>query len=266
MMLGRNEIWREAVILVAGIGDRLKPLTHDQPKPLTEVSGVAILENALANLARFGVERVHLVTGHLHERLVEFARGRSFGMQIAEIYSPEYAQTNNMYSLWLARHVLERGCLVLEGDVFFEAAVLGRLRQVETDRSYWLADRFTESSDGCMLTVDQGGVIRRLEIVGSEKPDSLEGRYKSIGILALTADTGAKVGRWLKADIDRGRTQVYYDLVLADHLDEAHIHVLDVHGLRWCEIDDGADLARAEILFDEHKPPQEAKSTRLKSP
>jgi choline kinase len=250
----RKELpWTEAVMLVAGAGDRLKPRTHDQPKPLTEVNGVAILENALTNLAEFGIQRVHLVTGYLHEKLMDFARSHSAGMEIIEIFSPEYARTNNMYSLWLARHVLEAGCLVVEGDVFFEEAVLEKLRDVDASQSYWLADRFTSASDGCMLTTESDGLIAHLEIVRARKPDDLTGRYKSIGILALNRETGSRLVRWLREDIDRGRVGVYYDLVLADHLDEAGLRILDVHGTRWFEIDDEQDLIQAERLFQSGK-------------
>lgn len=64
---------KDAVLLVAGIGDRLKPFTHDQPKSLTEVNGVTMLENAMKNLAKLGIKRVHLVTGYLHEIVLNCA-------------------------------------------------------------------------------------------------------------------------------------------------------------------------------------------------
>ncbi|MBU1936707.1 phosphocholine cytidylyltransferase family protein [bacterium] len=248
MAVGKN-LWKNAVMLVAGKGDRLKPHTHNQPKPLTEVGGVPILENALTNLADFGVESVTLVTGYLNEKLMNFARAHASGMEIIEIFSPDYASTNNIVSLALARRELEKGCLILEGDVFFEKELLHRLKDADSKHSYWLADRFTSENDGCMLTTNSDGIVQELEIVRDKRPENLNRRYKSVGILALTPDTGKNVADWLEQDIARGRVNVYYDLVLADRLPEAQWHILDIHGTRWFEIDDEADLAAAEKLF-----------------
>ena len=248
-MAAGKDIWKNAVMLVAGKGDRLKPLTHDLPKPLTEVDGIPILENALNNLADFGVESVTMVTGYLNEKLINFARAHASGMDITEIFSPDYATTNNIVSLSLARRELEKGCLLLEGDVFFDKKLLHPLKDTDTERSYWLADRFTSENDGCMLTTNPDGIVQQLEIVRDKRPENLNRRYKSVGILALTHRTGKNVADWLEQDITRGRVNVYYDLVLADRLPEAQWHILDIHGTRWFEIDDEADLAAAEKLF-----------------
>ncbi|MDQ7053971.1 MAG: phosphocholine cytidylyltransferase family protein [candidate division KSB1 bacterium] len=244
-----SAFWDKAILLVAGKGERLKPRTDHLPKPMTEIGGVTILQNALANLAAFGVQQVYLVTGYMHEALMAHAREYASGMQIHEIYSSEYDRTNNMYSLWLARDILAGGCLLLEGDVFFAADVLTALIDVPADRSYWLADDFARFRDGCMLQTDANGVIERLRIVRGDPPDDFSHCYKSAGILAIHPETGRAFSRWLDEDVRRGRVQVYYDLVLADHLAEARLSVLDIGGRKWLEIDDEADLRRAEALF-----------------
>ena len=236
-------------MLVAGKGDRLKPFTQNQPKPLTEVGGIPILQNALSNLADFGIEKVTLVTGYLNEKLMAFARAHACGMDIVETFSPDYASTNNIVSLALARRELEQGCLILEGDVFFEKDLLFRLKNVDAKHSYWLADKFSSENDGCMLTTNSNGIVQELEIVRDKRPENLNRRYKSVGILAVTPDNGKNVADWLEQDIARGRVNVYYDLVLADRLPEAQWHILDIHGTRWFEIDDETDLAAAEKLF-----------------
>ncbi len=243
--------WKRAILLVAGKGERLKPRTDHLPKPMTEVNGVTILQNALIHLAEAGVQEVYLVTGYMHDVLLAHARKHANGMQIHEIYSPEYERTNNIYSLWLARDILAGGCLLLEGDVFFAGDVLTALQEAPADRSYWLADDFARFRDGCMLKTNADGVIEHLRIVRGDPPNDLSHCFKSAGILAIHPETGRAFSRWLDEDVRRGRVQVYYDLVLADHLAEARISVLDIGGRKWLEIDDEADLQRAEALFSD---------------
>lgn len=244
-----DSAWKRAILLVAGKGERLQPHTHTMPKPLTEVAGVPILQNALWRLAEAGVEHVTLVTGYLHGALMGFAKENAFGMELQEIYNADFAETNNMYSLWLARDELERGCLLLEGDVFFAGDVLPELREMNPERSYWFGDDFSRYGDGCMLRADDRGRILELEIVRGAAPENLHNCFKSAGILALTAETGRKFSRWLGEDVERGRVDVYYDLVLADHLPEVEIDILNIAGKKWLEIDDVEDLRRAEALF-----------------
>ncbi|MFQ5631973.1 MAG: sugar phosphate nucleotidyltransferase [bacterium] len=240
---------KDAILLVAGKGHRLKPLTDGAPKPLTEINGKTILGNALESLAAAGVERVHLVTGYLNEKIMHYAKAQNPGIALREIYSPLYETTNNMYSLWLAREVMTRGCLLLEGDVFFGRDILKQVHSVRYDRSYWFADIFSPKMNGCMLTTDGNGLIQCLEIVRTQNVEDYTNKFKSIGILAITANLGKKIVRWLEEDIEIGRTDVYYDLVLQGRLKNAGLHILDISGRKWAEIDDFDDLRAAEELF-----------------
>ena len=245
--------WINAILLVAGKGKRLKPFTNSMPKPLTEVNGVPIVKNALQHLADFGVKNVYLVTGYLHEQLMEFCRLNSFGLNLHEIYNPDYADTNNMYSLWLAKEILSQGTLLIEGDVFFERNVLQALKTRPPTKNYWLADEFASFGEGCMLKTDDANTVTQLQIVRNRLEDQGKNCYKSAGILAITPGTGDQIGRWLEEDIRRGRVDVYYDLILADHLAEAQFEIINIHGKKWFEIDDLDDLKKAEALFAQHR-------------
>lgn len=244
-----NLNFENAILLVAGKGERLKPLTEKSPKPLTEVNGIPILENTLKNLASVGVKRVFLVTGHLNEKLISFAKENSQGLEITEIHSPEFASTNNMFSLWRAKEILQKGCLLLEGDVFFELEILNRLSQENPKFSYWFVDKFTEENDGCMLQTDKRKRITNLEIVRGKTFEDYLNRYKSIGIVSVTKNLGQKLCAWLDTEVEAKNVNVYFDLVVAKHLQEEEIKVLNIDGLKWFEIDDLEDLQKAEKLF-----------------
>ncbi|MBU0459604.1 MAG: NTP transferase domain-containing protein, partial [Nanoarchaeota archaeon] len=140
-----------AIVLVAGLGHRLKPLTDTVPKCLVEVNGTPILINTLNHLASQGIKEVVLVTGYLDEKIKEKIGQDYGGMKINYVKSNHYATTNNMYSLWLVKHYLEQGVILIEGDSFFEEEILKRLLNTD-DKSYWTGDRFDLFKDGCMLT------------------------------------------------------------------------------------------------------------------
>jgi len=124
-----SERIRKAIILAAGVGDRLRPFTHENPKCLAEVTGVPILENALKHLASLGTEEVVIVVGHHKERIIETVGSNYLGMSIVYVVSKDYATTNNIYSLWLARAHLEEDVLLLFRARGAGAAALGRRGQ-----------------------------------------------------------------------------------------------------------------------------------------
>jgi len=234
-----------ALILAAGRGIRLKPLSDTMPKPLTEVNGRAILLNALDHLEAAGVRETCIVVGHLHQKILDACGAARGKIEISYVLNADYARTNNAYSLWLAREQLLGGCLLLEADIFFDYAVLDKL--VGQSGSAWAADHFTPEMNGCRLRADGSGAITQLEIVkraGYVPPNS----YKSAGMLKIDATLADKFAAWLDQSVAEDRS-VFFDLVLGRHLDEADLRVCCVNGLRWAEIDDANDLAAAEKIF-----------------
>ena len=109
----------KAIILAAGMGNRLGPLTDTLPKCLVPVNGVPVLVNTLNHLADSGMSEVVIVVGYLKERIFERIGDRFRGMKVTYVESKRYATTNNIYSLWLAREHLTEDILLLDADVFF---------------------------------------------------------------------------------------------------------------------------------------------------
>ena len=105
---------KKAVILAAGLGSRLKPLTEEIPKCLTEVNGRAILEHILNILERNGIEETVIVIGHLGNAVIDKIGHKYHHMKITYIWNEVYEKTNSMYSAWLAREYLEQGALLIE--------------------------------------------------------------------------------------------------------------------------------------------------------
>jgi len=109
-----------AVILAAGAGTRLRPLTDNRPKCLLEVGGRALLDHQLDALAANGVRDVLVVSGFCAEQIVSHC-----GARVRTLYDPEYETTNNLHSLWTARREFAgRDVLCLHADVLYHPAIL----------------------------------------------------------------------------------------------------------------------------------------------
>ena len=238
-----------AIILIAGMGTRLKPMTDHMPKCLTEIHGKTILENALTHLEKTGVKETVLVVGYLGNKVMEKIGSQFGGMKITYIENKVYDKTNNMYSLWLAREYLKKDVIWMDGDVFFEEEILNRILNFDKTKSCWVVDNFTEEFDGAMLTADGNERITDLEIIREKSGKYRNLFFKSAGILRLTPEFGNLFSKWLDEDVIAGNVNIYCDLVLAKHFREIPIYIHNINGLKWAEIDNLEDLKRAERIF-----------------
>ena len=140
----------KAIILAAGMGTRLRPITSSLPKCLVQVNSKPILEHQLDALSLAGVRDIVLVVGHL-ARLLSAKYGTSYGsMNNQYVENRLYASTNNIYSLWLARQHLDGQMLLLEGDLVFEPELLQRLSQT-SEPDVAVVERFQPPMDGTVI-------------------------------------------------------------------------------------------------------------------
>lgn len=242
-----------AIILAAGMGTRLGEHTKETPKCLIKVNGEELLGRSLDLLERNGIQETILVVGHLADRIISFAGEKWGDMKITYIMSETYDQTNNMYSLWLARNYLEQGSLLIEGDVIFEENVLREVIRDDREHSLWVVDNFTSGMDGSMSIVNEDGRIQQTKIVREELPEYKENFHKSVGILKINSSYGKLFSSWLDQEVQQGNVNVYYDLVLAKNLHSEPLHICSINGMKWFEIDDQNDLNKAEKMFGGEK-------------
>jgi choline kinase len=119
----------KTVILAAGAGSRLKPLTDHMPKCLLKVGVKSILEMTIENLLATNNSEIIIVTGYLENKIRDFIRERFPQLQITYIYNELYASTNNIYSLWLAKdEVLGDDMMMLDSDIVFDERIISKLQ------------------------------------------------------------------------------------------------------------------------------------------
>lgn len=116
-----SEKVRQAVILAAGMGTRLRGELSDRPKGFLALGDQPIIEESIDRLLGAGIERVLIVTGHCSEFYDRLADGRD---EVATVHNPRFADSGSMYSLYCARERLAGDFLLLESDLIYEPRAL----------------------------------------------------------------------------------------------------------------------------------------------
>ena len=145
----------QAIILAAGMGKRLKKLTKNNTNCMVRVNGTTLIERMLEQLDDLGLERIVLVVGYKGKVLREFVAALSVQTPIEFVENPIYDQTNNIYSLYLARKFLRQSdTLLLESDLIFFFFLL---REMLEDRrpSLALVDKYAGWMDGTVVTLGE---------------------------------------------------------------------------------------------------------------
>lgn len=240
-----------AVILAAGLGSRLRPLTDDRPKPLVPIFGVPLLHHALHQLEAAGVRRATIVVGYRKERIQKFFGQYFGGLEITYCESGVFDRTGSAYSLWLARDALMAGdCLLLEGDVFFERAVLDRvLSSRESDVA--AVAPFDETMEGSAVTLCAKNYVQdvRLKQTPADRQTGAAALYKTINLFRFSADSLRQaVMPALDGLIRSGAVTAYTEQLLSMLVAQERLKLAAVRcdRLKWFEIDKESDLQMAE--------------------
>ena len=241
----------KAVILAAGQGTRLSPLTNRVPKCLVRLHGKPIMQRQLESLDKAGFEQCVVVVGYRGDQ-VEYQFGPNFrNVEITYVYNERFQETNNLYSLWLARDYLDDDILLLECDLVFEDGLLKDLAQV-TYPDVAVVDWFRPTMDGTVILAREG--LAESILLKSQQAEQFDFSYalKTVNIYSLSRDT--MVRRFLPAldrYVDTGVTDVFYEAILAELVSQGKLNMA-VHltgDRKWTEIDTVDDLREAEALF-----------------
>ncbi|MCL2508607.1 MAG: aminotransferase class I/II-fold pyridoxal phosphate-dependent enzyme [Oscillospiraceae bacterium] len=242
----------QAVILAAGMGKRLKKLTADNTKCMIKVNGVTIIERMLAQLSKYNFNKVIIVVGYKAKELISYISGLRCELPIEYVTNDVYYETNNIYSLFLARgHLLLDDTILLESDLVFEDAILHTLiNNPYPDLA--LVDKYENWMDGTVVTLGSDNKIR--SFLSSRDIDYSEGEdyYKTLNIYKFSRSfSESHYVPFLEAYCSALGYQEYYEQVLKviSLLESPRIRVLPIKNMDWYEIDDAQDLNIAEAMF-----------------
>ena len=240
-----NEPVTTALLLAAGTGSRLYPMTQKAPKCLTTLNGVPILERLVSSLKLHGFKRLVVVTGYLEEHIRDFLADHSEDLDIEYVYSPLYKTTNNIYSLWMARKTINEPFLLLESDLVFDAALLeGMLcpdKIAIAKMQPWM--------NGTYVTVDDNLQVKAF--FAGNADCSGDTRYKTVNIYSLSLVSWRRIVKKLDTYIADGKVKDYYEVTFAELVAEGSLsfEAVSFDSRPWYEIDTMEDLANAEKQF-----------------
>ena len=242
-----NERVRTALLLAAGTGSRLSPLTDRIPKCLVPVNGISILERLVDSLESYGFKRLVVVVGHHEVCIRDFLRRRAGGMEITYIRNPVYKTTNNIYSLWLAGNIIDESFLLLESDIVFKMSVLKNM--LRPDRI--AIARPQPWMNGTMVTIGRHQEVDAFWTDRSVRGHLDARRYKTVNIYSLSTISWKLVKERLEQHVSNNKVGSYYETVFSDLVAEGSLHLTPaMFGAdQWYEIDTLDDLQEAERIF-----------------
>ncbi len=240
----------KAIILSAGQGKRLLPLTSEKPKCLLPLAGKSVLAWQLDVLAANRVNQVTVVTGYgaeLVDQELACCRKRCPEQQVEVLYNGDYATSDNLVSCWQARLQMTGDFLLINGDTIFEKTALSRLLDAEK-RSVIVTISNKEKYDADDMKVKLAG--EKLLRIGKDL-DLNEVDGESIGMILFRGSGGD----WFKDSIakaldEEAARKRWYLSVIDVMAAEADVWTCSIAGLNWQEIDYPVDLENAAKLVE----------------
>jgi len=246
----------KALILAAGFGKRLRPITDTMPKSMVPVNGTPLLVNALNCLAACGIKEVGIVVGHMADYIKNAIGDSWLGMPVTYFENPDYLTTNNVYSLYKAADFCDSDMLMLECDLIYHKEMIEKLMAGEGECSILVSPFDPDTMDGSVIEVVEGDKARGL-ILGKWQQEGFDytNMRKTVNLYRFEGgfmrNKFMPQVRWYIANMG---VNSYYEKVLGSLLyyRECDARVVEVPASMWCEIDDAEDLKRAEAFFKEN--------------
>lgn len=243
----------QALILAAGFGKRLQPITNTIPKSLVEVNGTPLLVNALNHLSGRNIDEVVIVVGHKKEKIMERIGHMYQGMKIIYVENPEYDRTNNIYSFYLARNYIHDDVIMLECDLFYQRELIDIIVDAKADCNILVSPFNPETMDGTVIEPDDGGKAKALFVNRMQGPDfRFDSKMKTVNIYKFKKDFIVnKFFPMVETYMNLYDKNSYYELALGTliYLGNDDCQIVPIDESQWCEIDDSEDLKRACIRF-----------------
>lgn len=241
----------KAIILAAGVGSRIRPLTDNCPKCLLKVGGVTILERMITNIRECGIDEVIIVLGYLDTKIERFVKDIFPDLSVQFAVNDKFSETNTGYSLMLAEAFTNgTGFVKFDADVVFDKTILRRLLDSNYENCLCIDRNIQLDAEEIKVIVEDGNRV----VQASKIADPKLAIGESIGIEKIGSATAKTLFAELTSMMAQSSNhQLYYEFAYERLIKKTTpFHALDITGLAWTEIDTKEDFLFANQLFDQH--------------
>ncbi len=231
----------KAIILAAGVGKRLWPVTQHHPKCLIRIGGRTLIARYLESLAAVGVRQAAVVVGYKQEMIRAAVGSGLSGVAVRYLESEQY-QRGSITSLWRARGELDGDAVIMDADVLFHRQILERLVKSPHANALLMDESVKQTGEECMVVAQGGRVIA----LTKKMPLRYDLAGEGVGFLKVRGTDAGSLIQSVGAHVERGQLDMEYEDALLEFFRDVKVGYERIGGLPWTEIDFEEDIAKAE--------------------
>ena len=234
----------KVVILAAGQGERLKPLTNNIPKALLKIGNTTLLEWHLDALRKHGFNDIIIVAGFNREKIYNLVKSKKSDVYIKIVENNIYDKSGTGYSLWLGIQDIDEEIIFMDADLFYEKHIF---KYLNDSSNILLVGKVNVDEESVKVT----GENNNLREIGKKVSDRYFCYGEAVGIIRFSRKGFGVLKENLKRKVAEGDCKVEWEGILNELSEKIDIEIIDIEDIKWIEIDFKEDYEKAKRIFNE---------------